>query len=75
MTFDAVTEISKYVWGAVVLWVGYVHNELRSRPTKTEIILRQQINDIIQQEIKEDIKEMKEDIKEIKSRVGTQHDT
>lgn len=35
-----VAQITQYAWAVALAWVGYVHREMNTRPTREELILR-----------------------------------
>lgn len=63
------TYLSDYILAALTMWVGYIHKSINERPDRDEMLLRQQLNDIIQKEIKEDIHEIKQDLKVINQKL------
>lgn len=69
-----ISHISEYITAILTLWLGYIHKSLSDRPTRDEIILRQKANDIIQSEIKEDIREIKENLKDINQKLDQFYD-
>lgn len=56
-------EISNYVIAVVTGWVGYIHTELRNRPTREEVILRLENIETKLDHTQESLSELKEDLK------------
>lgn len=54
-----------YLWAVGMAWVGYIHTQLKDKPSRIESELQQQINDERHREIKDDLQRLEDKIDEL----------
>lgn len=65
------THMTDYVWAAISMWIGYIHNELRGKPSREELEALIDVQEVYIADIKDDIQEIKSDIKYIRDKLFT----
>lgn len=58
-----------WVWTIAIGWVGYVHYQLRDKPSIREMELQQYVNDERHREIKRSLQEHKDDLTRLESKL------
>jgi NADH:ubiquinone oxidoreductase subunit len=57
-----------WLWSIAIGWVGYMHYQLKDKPSRDEIELRQLVNDERHKEIKEDLQRLENKIDKLLSK-------
>lgn len=58
-------KLMDWLWALLLMWVASVERRMWLKTNRNEIELRQQVNDVVQRELKEDLKRLEDKLDKI----------